>query len=285
MDAAVASLKSLNKNDITEVKAMSNPSNSVKMVMEAVCIMFGVKTKMVAGEKVGSKVADYWPVCGPLLASPQKFLDSLFGFYKDNIADAVIQKIQPYIESEDFTPAAISKVSKVCTSICTWVRAMHKYHFVARAVEPKRQALKEADKSLQVTLQQLADAKQAVNDRLADMEAKFASLVAKKKQLEDKAQECELKLLRAEKLISLLGDERVRWQVSVETFDNLIRSVVGDIVVSAGTVAYKGPFRAALSTRWRAKRAGLGVPHTLGCDLITTLGEPVQIRDWQISVT
>jgi dynein heavy chain, axonemal len=216
MDAAVASLKSLNKNDITEVKAMSNPSNSVKMVMEAVCIMFGVKTKMVAGEKVGSKVADYWSVCGPLLASPQKFLDSLFGFDKDNIADAVTQKIQPYIESEDFTPAAISKVSKACTSICTWVRAMHKYHFVARAVEPKRQALKEASESLQVTLQQPADAKarlQAVNNRLADMEAKFASLVAKKKQLEDKAQECELKLLcslRAEKLIRLLPGRRAR---------------------------------------------------------------------------
>ena len=24
------------------------------------------------------------------------------------------------------------------TSICQWVRAMHKYHFVAKAVEPKR---------------------------------------------------------------------------------------------------------------------------------------------------
>ena len=57
---------------------------------------------------------------------------------QDNIPDAVIQKIQPYIDNEDFTPAAISKVSKACTSICQWARAMHKYHFVAKGVEPKR---------------------------------------------------------------------------------------------------------------------------------------------------
>ena len=57
---------------------------------------------------------------------------------KENIPDAVISKIQPYIDNEDFTPQAISKVSKACTSICQWVRAMHKYYFVSKAVAPKR---------------------------------------------------------------------------------------------------------------------------------------------------
>ena len=30
------------------------------------------------------------------------------------------------------------QVSKACTSICLWVRAMHKYNFVAKGVAPKR---------------------------------------------------------------------------------------------------------------------------------------------------
>lgn len=50
----------------------------------------------------------------------------------------MIKAIQPYIDNEEFQPAAIAKVSKACTSICQWVRAMHKYHFVAKVVEPKR---------------------------------------------------------------------------------------------------------------------------------------------------
>lgn len=62
---------------------------------------------------------------------------------QDNIGEAVIKAIQPYIDNEDFQPAAIAKVSKACTSICQWVRAMHKYHFVAKAVEPKRVRTKE----------------------------------------------------------------------------------------------------------------------------------------------
>lgn len=59
-------------------------------------------------------------------------------FLQDNIPDSVIKLVQPYIDNEEFQPASIAKVSKACTSICQWVRAMHVYHFVARAVEPKR---------------------------------------------------------------------------------------------------------------------------------------------------
>ena len=46
------SLKSLNRNDVTEVKAMKSPPDGVRMVMEAVCIMKNVPPKKVAGDKV-----------------------------------------------------------------------------------------------------------------------------------------------------------------------------------------------------------------------------------------
>lgn len=54
---------------------------------------------------------------------------------KDNIKDAIIQRIQPYIQNEDFTPENVQRVSKACTSICMWVRAMYVYHTVALQVE------------------------------------------------------------------------------------------------------------------------------------------------------
>ena len=53
---------------------------------------------------------DYWEVGKALLVEPQKFLDSLFKFDKDNISDATIKSIQPYIDNEAFQPAAIAKV-------------------------------------------------------------------------------------------------------------------------------------------------------------------------------
>jgi hypothetical protein len=51
-DAALASLKSLNKNDVVEVRAMQHPPDGVRMVVEAVCILKNVKPKKVPGERV-----------------------------------------------------------------------------------------------------------------------------------------------------------------------------------------------------------------------------------------
>ena len=117
---------------------MQRPPLGVKIVIEAVCIMKEIKPKKVPGEKPGTKIDDYWDVGKAMLHDPPKFLESLFKYDRDNIPEAVITKIQPYIDSEEFQPAAIAKVSKACTSICQWVRAMHKFHFVSKAVAPKR---------------------------------------------------------------------------------------------------------------------------------------------------
>ena len=52
LEAALASLKSLNKNDVVEVRALQRPPDGVRLVVEAVCIMKSVKPKKVPGEKV-----------------------------------------------------------------------------------------------------------------------------------------------------------------------------------------------------------------------------------------
>ena len=56
----MSSLKSLNKTDVVEVRAMQNPPAGVKTVIEAVCIMKAVKPKRKDGDKPGQKVDDYW---------------------------------------------------------------------------------------------------------------------------------------------------------------------------------------------------------------------------------
>lgn len=218
LEAATKSLKSLNTNDVIEVRSMQRPPSGVKMVMEAVCIMFAIKPKRVAGEKPGQKIDDYWEPGKALLKEPPKFLDSLFKYDKDNIPDPVIQKVEPYMASEDFTPAAISKSSKACTSICMWVRAMHKYHFVAKGVEPKRLALAEAQQELadtQVILDEARGKLAEVEQGLAKLNENLKACVDKKDQLEKNTKLCEDRLVRADKLIGGLAGERVRWAETI----------------------------------------------------------------------
>lgn len=61
---------------------MQRPPQGVKLVIEAVCILKGIRPKKVAGEKPGSKVDDYWEPGKGLLQDPGKFLESLLKFDK-----------------------------------------------------------------------------------------------------------------------------------------------------------------------------------------------------------
>ncbi|KAF3689531.1 Dynein heavy chain 1 [Channa argus] len=290
LDAALTSLKSLNKNDITEVRAMQRPPQGVKLVIEAVCIMKGIKPKKVPGEKPGTKVDDYWEPGKALLQDPGKFLESLFKYDKDNIPDSVISLVQPYIDNEEFQPASIAKVSKACTSICQWVRAMHVYHFVSKAVKPKRQALQEAQEDLAVTQHLLNEAKEklaAVESSIVRLQATYQGSLAKKDDLDNKYQLCQTRLIRADKLINGLADEKVRWKETVKHLDYMVNNVAGDVFLSAGFVAYLGPFtgeyRAAMAEEWLLCIKELNIPHTEESSLISTLEDPVKIRSWQIS--
>ena len=58
LEAAVKALKTLKRDDITEVKSMKSPPAGVKLTMEAVCIMFEIKPVKVAAPDGRSKV---WP--------------------------------------------------------------------------------------------------------------------------------------------------------------------------------------------------------------------------------
>ena len=98
---------------------------------------------------------------------------------------------------------SLPQVSKACTSICQWVRAMHKYHFVAKSVAPKREALRIAQEELAET-QKILDAAIAtlheVEQGIATLQAKYEDTMRKKDELQFKTNECEARLVRADKV-------------------------------------------------------------------------------------
>lgn len=59
-------------------------------------------------------------------------------------------------------------------------------------------------------------------------------------------------------------------------------NLVGDVLVSAGMIAYSGPFtpdfRQKLVKGWQEKLVELDIPHSDGCDVRLTLADPVQVR-------
>jgi len=287
LDAAVAVLRNLKLSDLAEVAKYTNPPAGCKLTMEAMCVLKQVPPKKVGA--AGSKVDDYWEPGKKMLQDAKGLLDSMFNFDKDNIPPKVIEKLQPYINNEEFTPKKIESASKACTAMCQWVRAMDKYHHVALEVEPKRQALKASQEELDVltaNLNQLRAQLKEVEDKINELERKFNEAVAKKEELAAKVADATVKQDRAGRLLGGLGDEKVRWKATVVAYTQQEGNLVGDICLASGYVAYLGPFTAeyrnSLANDWRAFLESVKVPHSEGANLIKVMADPVKLRKWQV---
>jgi len=60
----------------------------------------------------------------------------------------------------------VARVSKACTSICMWARAMHSYYMVCKEVEPKRALLAEAQGQLDEVMIELNGARAKLKEVL-----------------------------------------------------------------------------------------------------------------------
>jgi dynein heavy chain len=72
---------------------------------------------------------------------------------------------------------------------------------------------------------------------------------ARKQQLEEEVSLCQKKLERATKLIGGLGGEKTRWQEVAKKLAADYTHLTGDVLLSAGCIAYLGPFTAAYRER------------------------------------
>eukprot|EP00698_Gefionella_okellyi_P007648 TRINITY_DN186_c0_g2_i1.p1 TRINITY_DN186_c0_g2~~TRINITY_DN186_c0_g2_i1.p1 ORF type:complete len:2597 (+),score=793.21 TRINITY_DN186_c0_g2_i1:164-7954(+) len=270
--SAVKALKSLNKGDITEVKSFTKPPELVMTVMEAVCLLKGVKPTWEESKK---------------LLGDAKFLESLETYDKDNIPAKMLQKVRTYTSRENFTPEVVAKVSLAAKSLCMWVRAMDVYAGVAKTVEPKKQKLAEAEQALK-RMQAVLEEKQRllaeVEARVQALKRKYDDSVAQKERIEADMNLTKVRLERAEKLVSGLGGEATRWKATAEGYEADRGNLVGDICLAAGYIAYIGPFtasyRAVLLNDWITKATEMGIAVDKNFQLERVLCDPVQIREW-----
>ncbi|XP_065826535.1 dynein axonemal heavy chain 3-like isoform X2 [Oscarella lobularis] len=291
LNSAIAALNTLKPSDISLVKSMKNPPSAVKLVMEAVCIMKGMKPERKPDPSgSGKMIEDYWGTSQKLLGD-LKFLESLKTYDKDNIPAAIIKRIrEKYISNPEFDPVQIAKASTACEGLCRWVRAMEVYERVARVVAPKQVKLKEAEKELALQTEKL-NAKRSqlkeVEGKLQVLNDQFEVTMTKKQNLETQIDVCSKKLDRAEKLIGGLGGEKDRWSEAAKELGERYHNATGDVLLSSGVVAYLGAFTVDLRNEciagWQKECQKRKIPCSSNFSLHATLGEPVKIRAWQIA--
>ncbi|GBG29459.1 Dynein heavy chain 1, axonemal [Hondaea fermentalgiana] len=274
LNDALKSLDSLDKKDITEIKSFAKPPPAVQTVMEAICILFGSKPDWDNSKK---------------LLNDANFMKNLKEYDKDNIPAAALKKIKKYVGMEIMQVENVRKVSIAATSLCMFVHAMDIYSEVAKEVAPKMAKLKEMNAQMDQANALLAEKQaelQAVRDKVAALQQQLDESLAAKKELEDQSQLTKDRLVRAEKLTSGLESEGVRWKQTLVNIAQDMELLTGDVMISAGCISYygafTGPFRKRLVDQWLSRCRELNIPCTEGASLQNTIGNPVQLRAWQI---
>uniref|UniRef100_A0A8C5C544 Dynein axonemal heavy chain 12 n=1 Tax=Gadus morhua TaxID=8049 RepID=A0A8C5C544_GADMO len=287
LESALAALNTLTNQDITVVKSMKSPPPAVKLVMEAICILKGIKPDRVPDPSgSGKKVEDFWGPAKKLLGD-MKFLQSLHEYDKDSIPAAYIAIIRnKYITNPDFVPEKIRTASTAAEGLCKWVLAMESYDNVAKVVAPKKEKLGQAEGELSVAMESLGKKQAAlkeVQEKLAKLKQTLEANKNKKADLEN--QVCVKKLERAEQLIGGLGGEKSRWSETALNLGEIYDNLTGDVLISSAIVAYLGAFTSSYrqTEEWMALCKSRQIPCSPAMSLMKSLGEPVKIRAWTIA--
>ncbi|XP_006878990.1 PREDICTED: dynein heavy chain 7, axonemal [Elephantulus edwardii] len=291
LESALNALDTLTAQDITVVKSMKSPPAGVKLVMEAICILKGIKADKIPDPSgSGKKIEDFWGPAKRLLGDI-RFLQSLHEYDKDNIPAAYMNIIRKqYIPNPDFVPEKIRNASTAAEGLCKWVIAMDSYDKVAKIVAPKKIKLAAAEGELKIAMNSLKKKQAAlyeVQEKLTKLQDTLELNKQKKADLENQVDVCSKKLERAEQLIGGLGGERTRWSQTALELGELYVNLTGDILISSGVVAYLGAFtsnyRQNQTKEWADECKKIDIPCSDDYSLMNTLGEAVTIRTWNIA--
>ena len=87
-------------------------------------------------------------------------------------------------------------------------------------------------------------------------------------------------------MIDSLGGEKGRWGELAKELKVNYENLTGDVLLSAGLIAYLGVFTAAFRTEivkeWVEKTNEVKIPSSDNFGLVPILGNPVTLRQWNI---
>ena len=266
-------LSAMNKADISEIRVFVNPPFLVMTVMSAVNICLNTK-------------AD-WATAKMVLADPG-FINTLMKYDVESFTEKTYAKLKQYTKNPDFKPDIVSKVSRACKSLCSWVLAVQKFYEVYRQVKPKKNKAKEANDALEVMVKGLTKKQtmlELIQKHLENLKQKYKESLEEKQSLENRKELMNLRMIRAIELTTALDTEKVRWSHQYEELQQQANLIIGISLISSGTVNYLGAmtqdYRVKLINDWIEfcdEKAFLLVEKNF--DLTKNVVEQHMIRTW-----
>ncbi|XP_062830067.1 dynein axonemal heavy chain 9 isoform X3 [Anolis carolinensis] len=281
--AAEEALKTLNKNNLTELKSFGSPPSMVSNVTAAVMVLMAPDGKVPKDRS--------WKAARVAMSKVDGFLDSLIHFNKENIHENCLRALQPYLQDEKFNPELVKLKSQAAAGLCSWVINIVRFYEVYCDVEPKRQALSKANAELAAAQEKLASIKAKIahlNENLARLTAKFEIATAEKVKCQKEAEATANIISLANRLVGGLASENVRWAESVKDFKLQESALCGDVLLITAFVSYLGYFskkfrQDLMDSVWKPylNQLKVAIPITPSLDPLRMLTDDADIAAWQ----
>jgi dynein heavy chain len=264
---AEAACNSITKKDITEIKANNNPVDIIRLTFDGLMILqckpvgpVVVAEKFIA-KQTANFIKDSYDDFAKKDLMDMNFLTNILDFAandKDNINDETCELLEPYLRYDPeptknwspwpfkvLEPELAGKASGAAAGLCKFVGAMVQYHFAAKIVKPKMDALKVAEARLSAAMSVLAAAEadlKVVMDEVAELDAELLKAQNAMKALQDDAAAMQRQMDAANKLLSGLSGENARWTEDSKNFALRRKRLAGDVACVSAFVVYCGPF-------------------------------------------
>jgi dynein heavy chain len=286
---AVKAVGDLSSSDIVEIRAIAQPTASVLVVIKTLCMLYKIAPKKIRGKTAKEGVTlDYWDNAKKQILTP-KLLKQCMNYEKDSMDPEIVKEISEVIQTDDYSDAKLKNASKAALGLGNWVKAMVQYDIAMKQVTPKKiqlaesqGQLKEAKEAYDIALANL----EAMKEKIRQLEETFTEAEEKKKKLQKDRDMCAKRLDRAKELLEKLAGENESWKHLLEVNEKASENLVGDVLISSGIIAYLGVFVQSYRTEcienWGSMLEKFGILASEEYSLQDVLGNPVQIRSWQV---
>uniref|UniRef100_A0A6I8NYC7 Dynein axonemal heavy chain 11 n=1 Tax=Ornithorhynchus anatinus TaxID=9258 RepID=A0A6I8NYC7_ORNAN len=279
--AARAALNTLNRVNLTELKAFPNPPVAVTNVTAAVMVL------LAPGGRVPRDRS--WKAARVFMGKVDDFLQALINYDKEHIHENCLKVVyENYLKDPEFSPNLIRTKSFAAAGLCAWVINIVKFYEVYCDVEPKRHALTQANMELAAATEKLEAIRKKLTDldhNLCGLKAAFEQAITEKVRCQEEVNQSSRNIGLANRLVMELQSEEIRWSQSIKSFEDQEKTLCGDVLLAAAFVSYIGPFtkqyrQELIESKWIPFLRAQKVPIMECLDLISMLTDDATIAAW-----
>lgn len=268
----------IKKQHLTELRSMNNPPDTIKMILESICVMLGYKVSTWKDVQYAIRQDD--------------FITSIISFNgEEQVTPELIRLMETkYLNKPTFNYESANRASKACGPLLIWVQAQLRYFSIVVKVKPLKKQLHRLESELVDTKAKLIAIDGMITDLKKEVEKykfEYSEAIALKEKVKHEMLSVEEKLNRSIALLKNLTAERARWEKNIEEYEEQKSTLIGNVILMSCFMNYCGSclpnVRTKLIQVWKSilSRYYIRYDSKGTCSEILDVANVDQIIEWQ----